>query len=346
MIRKETILEQVINGSYKKFSPPIWLLRQAGRYLEEYRKIRKTTKSFLDFCYDIDKASEVTIQPIKRFNFDAAIIFSDILVIPDACGIDVSFKIGEGPVLEGFYKEKIKNLNFNKEKLNNVYKAIKKVRTSLEEEKTLIGFAGAPWTLSCYIIEGGSSKDFTKVREFSYLYPKEFKELIYKLSDSIAEHLVEQVKNGANIIQIFDSWAGIAASGEEFSKWIIEPTSYIIRKIKNIYPSLPIIGFPRGAGISYLPYIEQTKIDVISIDYSADIKFISQNIDITIQGNLDPMLLKNNIEQALVVTSNILEIMNKKKFIFNLGHGILPETPVENVYKLVDFVKNGGGMGD
>lgn len=319
---------------------PIWLMRQAGRYLEEYRQVRSTTNSFLEFCYNPEKASEVTLQPIRRFDFDASIIFSDILVIPDALGVNVSFQTGEGPVLQKISAKDICNLKYNPNKLQPVYEAIKLVRQELAPEKSLIGFAGSPWTLSTYMVEGGGSKDFHNVKSWAYADPTSFSKLIYILADSIIEHAIAQIEAGVNVFQFFDSWAGTVAAGDEFTKWVIEPTAYIVSKIKGKYPDVPIIGFPRGAGVSYLEYAFKTGVDAISVDYNMPIEWIAEKVDIAIQGNLDPVLLKNNKQQALVQASKILNIMKGRKFIFNLGHGILPETPIENVEALVKLVKN------
>jgi len=333
-----TNLEKVIKG-LSDGKVPIWLMRQAGRYLEEYRQVRSTTSSFLEFCYSPEKAAEVTLQPIRRFDFDAAIIFSDILVIPDALGVDVSFLVGEGPKLGKINASGIDKLEYNQNKLAPVYEAIKMVRAKLVPEKTLIGFAGSPWTLSTYMIEGGGSKDFHNVKAWAYSDEKSFHKLIYILADSVISHALAQIEAGANVFQLFDSWAGTVASGDEFSKWVIEPTAYIVSKIKEKYPSVPIIGFPRGAGVSYVTYANKTGVDAISVDYNMPIEWIADKVDIAIQGNLDPLLLKYNKEAALIQAGKILNIMKGRKFIFNLGHGILPETPIENVRQLVDLVK-------
>lgn len=333
-----TSLEKVIRGLAND-NVPIWLMRQAGRYLEEYRNVRNTTNSFLEFCYTPEKAAEVTLQPIRRFDFNAAIIFSDILVIPDALGVNVSFNQGEGPVLEKITANDLDRLQYNGNKLKPVYEAIKLVRDALPKEKTLIGFAGSPWTLSTYMVEGRGSKDYHIVKSWAYANPETFSKLIYILADSIVEHAIAQIESGANMFQLFDSWAGTLAAGDEFTKWVIEPTAYIISKIKEKYPDVPVIGFPRGAGISYIDYANKTGIDAISIDYSTPLEWAADNINIAIQGNLDPVLLKNNKDMMLKQANKILNIMKGRKFIFNLGHGILPETPVENVKALVDLVK-------
>lgn len=334
---KLTSIEKSIQGLVDTI--PVWLMRQAGRYLEEYRQVRSTTNSFLEFCYNPEKAAEVTLQPIKRFDFDAAIIFSDILVIPDALGVGVSFQVGEGPILEKINASALEKLQYESNKLKPIYEAIKIVRRDLHPEKSLIGFVGAPWTLATYMVEGGGSKDFYNVKSWAYSDSKSFSKLIYILADSIIEHACAQIESGVNVLQIFDSWAGVLAAGDEFTKWSIEPTAYIISKIKEKYPSIPIIGFPRGAGVSYVAYANNTAVDAISVDYNMPIEWIADNVDIAIQGNLDPMLLKNNKHEALLQAKKILNTMRGHKFIFNLGHGILPQTPIENVSSLVKCVK-------
>lgn len=325
---------------FKTNNPPaVWFMRQAGRYLPEYMEVRNTTKDFIDFCYSPEKAAKVTLQPIERFDIDAAIIFSDILVVIDALNIGLSFKENIGPVIEKVDLTTVTKRNFNSGRLNPVYEAIKLTRGRLSNKKSLIGFCGAPWTLSCYLIEGGSSKDFASVREFSYKNPQLFSEIIYFLSDIVVEHALEQIKAGADCFQLFDSWAGVVAN-QEYEKWIIEPAAYIVKKIKAIYPDINIIGFPRASGIMYLDYIKKTGIDAVGVDYNMPLNFIRENTDITIQGNLDPMLLKNDIDKTLIEAEKNLRLMQGKKFIFNLGHGILPKTPVDNVAKLVEFVKS------
>lgn len=320
----------------KDGSVPVWFMRQAGRYLPEYMEVRNTTSNFLEFCYSPNKASEVTIQPINRFDFDSAIIFSDILVIPDALGMDVSFVKNEGPKIIPL--ENINSLKFNQEKLSPVYEAIKITRRNLAQNKDLIGFAGAPWTLATYMIEGGSSRDFLKTKSLAYSDPKYFAQIIEILVDSVAKHLIKQIESGADVLQIFDSWAG-ALTPSEFFKWTIEPTKKIVSLVKSKYPDTPIIGFPRGAGVLYKDYAEITGVDAISFDQHMPCDWIAENIKIPVQGNLDPVLLLSNKDEAVKQTKIILDTFKNKPFIFNLGHGILQHTPVENVEAVVKKVK-------
>lgn len=328
----------------------IWFMRQAGRYLPEYIKIKNETNSFLKMCYTPSLASEITLQPIKRFNFDAAIIFSDILVIPDALGFKVKFLEKIGPKIEyeniDFSSLDIKNLNFKN--LNQVYEAIKITRTKLDPNKPLIGFAGAPWTIACYICEQGSSKDFSKTKSFIYNHQKEFDHLIQTLTQVIILHLSQQIEVGCDIIQLFDSWSGILDE-HDYAKYVIKPTIEIFKAMKHKYPNIPIIWFPRGSAGHYLPYIQQNKdninnfFDCLSVDYGTSLSLIIDNLpeNIIVQGNLDPaVLLSHDFSIIEKKVKFILEMLKNRKMIFNLGHGILPTTPLENVSKLIDLVRN------
>ncbi len=319
---------------------PIWFMRQAGRYLPEYLEVRNTTSSFLEFCYSPEKASEVTLQPIRRFDFDAAIIFSDILVIPDALGMNVKFIKNEGPVLEALKTASdIKKLTFNVEVLNPVYEAISITRGRLTSNKALIGFSGAPWTLATYMIEGGGSKDYLATKTWAYGNPESFSQIIDILVDSISQHLINQVKAGVDVIQIFDSWAGVL-SESQFQKWVIEPTAKIVSIVKAQCPDTPIIGFPKGSGIFYKEYATKTGVNAISFDQNMPCGWIKDNIEIPVQGNLDPVLLLSNKDEAVKQAKYILDTFKGRPFIFNLGHGILQHTPIENVEAVVNFVKN------
>lgn len=320
-------------------TPPIWFMRQAGRYLPEYRKLRATTSNFLEFCYHPDKASEATLQPLKRFDLDAAIIFSDILVVPDALGCQVAFKKNEGPVLE--VVEKLSDLSWNQEHLSPVYDAIEKTRENLAPEKTLIGFAGAPWTLACYMIEGKTSKDFQQVRLWSYQHEEEFLALIDLLASSISAHLIAQIKAGADVVKIFDSWAGVLTQ-DQFVAYSLSPVKKIIAAVRREYPEVPIILFPRGAGQKY-QYLNEIKDPYLGIafDQFSDVQWMSEAMNHPIQGNLDPIMLATNIEKTLDNAASLMECCKARPFIFNLGHGMLPFTPIEHVERLVSFVKEG-----
>lgn len=328
----------------EKFStPPIWIMRQAGRYLPEYRKLRSHAKNFLDFCYNPEAACEATLQPIRRFDFDAAIIFSDILTIPDAMGIDVQFVKNEGPKLEKISKiSEIKNRDATSvaQKLAKVYEAIALTKSKLGADKDLIGFAGAPFTLACYIIEGGGSKNFEETRRAAIGDKEFFAELIEILTEFVVEHLSQQINAGATVVQLFDSWAGILPP-HQLQKWVINPAQKIVAKLKEKHPQVPVIAFPRAIGINYENFVHQVKPHGIALDQNVELNFAKERLSgAVLQGNLDNFLLafgsRNDIEKE---TRKILETFTGVPFVFNLGHGILPETPIENVEFLLKLVR-------
>ncbi len=322
---------------------PIWLMRQAGRYLPEYRDVRAQAGDFLNLCYTSDLACEVTMQPIRRFDFDAAIIFSDILVVPHALGQRVGFVQGEGPKLDPI--QSIARLNdFNQDDflshLSPVFEALDKTRTALPNDKSLIGFSGAPWTLACYMINGQGSRDYANVRHFAMSNKEEFKKIIQLLIDSISIYLVEKIKAGADTLQIFDSWAGVLST-DEFYDYCVLPTKQIIQNIKKIYPNVPIIGFPRGVGFNYQTYISETGINGVSCDQSVPLEMMKNfQSHVCVQGNLDNMLLRQGGQAMIDQAEKICQALSEKPFIFNLGHGVIKETNPDDVAKLVSHVKN------
>ena len=336
---------EVLNKKTKEIkNPPIWIMRQAGRYLPEYRKVRSEINNFLDLCYDPKMACEVTMQPIRRFDFDAAIIFSDILVIPHALGSDVKFLGGVGPKLsqtlsvDDLRSLKVKNLESF---LKPVFDAVSLTRSKLDKSKSLIGFAGCPWTLACYMVEGGGSKNFNLVRQKAIEDEVFFSQLIDILTDAIIEYLSLKIEAGADIIKLFDSWAGLLPP-KELKKWVFDPTKKIVDEIKKRYPKIPIICFPKGIGSNYLEFIKYINCDSIAIDQNLPRDWAVENLqnNVIIQGNLDNFLLafgkKEDIENEV---KDILQKFNKVPLIFNLGHGILPQTPVENVEMLVELIR-------
>ncbi|MEI6730817.1 MAG: uroporphyrinogen decarboxylase, partial [Pseudomonadota bacterium] len=326
-------------GHEKLKRPPFWFMRQAGRYLPEYRKIRSDVGGFLNLCYNPELAAEVTLQPIKRFDMDAAIIFSDILVIPHAMGMNLSFEVGEGPKLTPIRNlQAAKELKFNHKHLLPVTEAIKIVRVNLDSKKSLIGFCGSPWTVACYMVEGGSSRDYEFVRNFALQEEKAFALIIDKIVKASVYYLSMQVKAGADIVQIFDSWAGVL-SENEYRKWVIEPTKEIVTLFKSIHNQTPIIGFPRGSGMKYEIYAKETGVDVVGIDVQTPMNLAKERIAKPLQGNLCPILLANDKNAAIAETKRILDIMKGKPFIFNLGHGILQHTPIENVEAVCKVIK-------
>jgi len=322
---------------------PFWFMRQAGRYLPEYREIRSQTKNFLDMCYTPEKAVEVTLQPIRRFGMSAAIIFSDILVIPDALGVDVRFEEKKGPLLVPVQtNDDLERLAFKIEKLEPVYEALRLTKKALPKETTLIGFAGSPWTLACYTVQGKADRDFQQVRSVALRQRDFFVKLIDLLTDSVIKHVLQQIKAGAEVIQLFDSWSGVL-SEQEFSEWSIEPTKKIVSAIKAQHPEVPVIGFPRMSGSKAKTYARQTGIDAISVDASMSLEWIKNELQpvCMVQGNLDSLALAENKEVMLAQAKKIISTLGDKPFVFNLGHGILPHTPIEHVQALCDLLKNG-----
>jgi uroporphyrinogen decarboxylase len=325
-------------------SPPLWLMRQAGRYLPEYREVRANVGSFLELCGTPELAAEVTLQPLRRFDLDAAIIFSDILIVPYALGQQVEFVKGEGPKLDPVTDGKAIAALDRKDTekvFAPVYEALRRVRAELPAEKALIGFCGAPWTVATYMVAGGGSKDQAEARALAYSDPQAFAALIDLLVDVSAEYLIEQVKAGAQVLQIFDSWSGSLAE-DEFARWSIQATKNLVAKVKEQAPDVPVIGFPKGAGPSAIPYARRTGIDAIGCDTSLPVRFIADNLQnlMPVQGNLDPVLLMAGGEHLDRRVKQILEVLGDRPFVFNLGHGILPETPPENVSRLVSLVRN------
>lgn len=321
---------------------PIWLMRQAGRYMPEYLKVRSSVSNFLELCYDSKKAAEITLQPINKFGFDAAIIFSDILVLPHALGWDVAFYQGEGPILKKFESEKdllLINENFSS-KINHIYDTVSKVKASLPKDVALIGFAGSPWTVASYMLEGKGKQDFSVSKSFLYNQSTVAKKLIDIISEKTIEYLSGQIEAGADVIQLFDSWSGVL-NGSQYDDFVINPTIKIVSKLKEKYPSIPIIGFPKGSGYNYEKYISLTGIDGVGVDQFTPVSEMKKwQKKLVVQGNLDPIVLLGNKENIKNSVDHILSNIDHKNFIFNLGHGILPTTPVENVEYLVNYVRN------
>jgi uroporphyrinogen decarboxylase len=342
MHTKDKLFFRALEGE-KLIRPPFWLMRQAGRYLPEYRELRKKSKNFLNFCYSPDLAVEATLQPLRRYNFDAAILFSDILVVPDALGQKVEFREGEGPVLEPVRSVdslKVLSLDGFHEHLEPVYKTVRRLSSEIPEQTTLIGFAGAPWTVATYMVEGKGSKDYSRARTWAYADPEGFNKLINLLIEATSTYLINQVENGAEVIQLFDTWAGIL-SESQFQRWVIRPTAEIVNKLKTAYPDVPVIGFPRGAGVLYQNFVKETGVDAISIDNSVPISWAAKNLQplCTVQGNLDNMALIAGGSSMETEILAMLDGFSKGSYIFNLGHGILPETPPENVERMAALIQ-------
>jgi len=328
-------------------SPPIWLMRQAGRYLSEYREIRAKAGSFLDLCYTPELAAEVTLQPIRRFGFDAAILFSDILVVPHGLGQKVWFVENEGPKLAPI-RTAAELGRLDPEgmlgRLAPVYRTVEILSASLPPDTTLIGFAGAPWTVACYMVEGSGSRDFATVRSLSYRDPDMFADLIDILVESTARHLCAQIDAGAEVVQIFDSWAGVLPEAG-FHRWIVEPTTRLVSLIRESHPNTPIIGFPRGAGLLYGDYAVQTGVDAVSLDTTVPAGWAASELQskMPVQGNLDPVALLTGGDGLAGGVDSLLEALGSGPFIFNLGHGIIKETPPDHVAALVARVRGEAG---
>ena len=323
--------------------PPIWLMRQAGRYLPEYRALREKAGDFLTLCFTPDLAAEVTLQPVRRFGFDAAILFSDILVIPHALGQSVRFAAGEGPQLDPIADRQALvrlSLELDHGVLAPVYETIRRVKASLAPDVALLGFCGAPWTVASYMIAGHGTPDQQPARMFAYGDPEAFAGLMEKLVDASAAYLVRQLQAGVDAVQIFDTWAGVLPA-EEFARWCIGPAQRIVAKVRSQVPEAKVIGFPRGAGAGLLRYVEEVPVDAVGLDWMADPAFVRDQIQwrVPVQGNLDPLALLAGGSALDRGVDNILAAFSERPFIFNLGHGILPQTPIAHVEQMIARVR-------
>ncbi len=326
--------------------PPFWLMRQAGRYLPEYRATRSEAGDFLSLCYSPDLAVEVTLQPIRRYGMDAAILFSDILVVPDALGQPLAYKEGEGPVLEPVRNAAdLARLDGGRlhEHLAPVYETVKGLARELPDDVALIGFAGAPWTVATYMVEGRGSKDFATIKEWAYRDPDGFAKLIDLLTEVTGEYLSAQVDAGAEVLQIFDTWAG-ALPEPAFRRWCVEPVAKIVKMLKERHPGLPVIAFPRGAGASYAKFAGATGVDAVSLDTSVPIDWAAEVLQpqTAVQGNLDPLIVVAGGETMETEARRILDALGHGPFVFNLGHGLVPQTPPEHVGELAQIIREWG----
>ncbi len=324
--------------------PPIWIMRQAGRYLPEYREVRANTKNFLELCYTPELATEVTLQPLRRFDLDAAILFSDILVIPDALGQSVRFEQGEGPVLEALSPNSVAQLRPEGalEHLAPVLETVRRLRAALAPEKTLIGFCGSPWTVATYMIGGRGSPDQALARIFALEHPKAFAALMDILIATSIDYLVAQFEAGADAVQLFESWA-LNLDDIAFADRVIEPNRRIVAGVRARVPNAPIIGFPRGAAGNLAKYAALTGVNVLGLDYATPLDFAAKHLPATlpVQGNLDPLRLVAGGSQLDERIDQIIAAFADRPHIFNLGHGIVPQTPIAHVARLVERVKNG-----
>ncbi|CAH2398427.1 uroporphyrinogen decarboxylase [Mesorhizobium escarrei] len=321
--------------------PPLWMMRQAGRYLPEYRETRRRAGSFLDLCYNPDLAVEVTLQPIERFGFDASILFSDILVVPHALGRDVRFEEGRGPLLTPISATEIAALDGETFHVNldPVYETVRRLRTKLPDETTLIGFCGAPWTVATYMIAGHGTSDQAPARLFAYREPAAFLQLLNVLADHSAAYLIRQIEAGADVVQIFDSWSGVLDE-VSFEAFCVRPVAEIVRQVRAVHPDIPIIGFPKGAGAHYRSYRQKTGVTGLGLDWTVPLTTAKElQRDGAVQGNLDPLRLVAGGKALSDGVDTILKALGDRPLVFNLGHGITPETPIAHVEAMVKLVR-------
>jgi uroporphyrinogen decarboxylase len=334
---------EVLSGRQQPV-PPLWMMRQAGRYLPEYRDVRAKAGGFLDLCFTPELAAEVTLQPIRRFAFDAAIIFSDILVIPYALGRDVRFEAGEGPRLDPLdTPDKVGTLTSTADftKLEPVFEALRRVRRELDPKVALIGFCGAPWTVATYMVAGQGTPDQAPARMMAYRHPDAFAEIIDTIVGNSIHYLLGQLAAGADVLQIFDTWAGVLPP-REFQRWSVEPTRRIVDGVRRRVPNAKIIGFPRGAGALLPGYVEATGVDAVSIDWTAEPSMIRERVQsrVAVQGNVDPLALIAGGDALDRSIDDVLANFAGGRLIFNLGHGIQPETPIAHVEQMVKRVRS------
>lgn len=334
----------VLQGEVRS-PPPLWLMRQAGRYLPEYRDLRARARSFLDFCLTPALAVEASLQPIRRFGFDAAILFSDILVVPHALGQAVHFEEGQGPLLERVQDAAaLARLSFSSGRLEPVYETVAELRASLPQHVALIGFAGGPWTVAAYMVEGGSSHEFAAVKSWAYRDPDGFARLLDLLVEATSIHLIRQIEAGAQVVQLFESWAG-ALPADGIEAWGLEPARRTIAAVKAAHPDIPVILFPRGAGTSYPVWAGACGAECIGLDTGVSPDWAATELSNlrALQGNLDPVALLTGGPALERAATRILDRLGSRPFVFNLGHGVLPQTPPENVAELVAIVRRDRG---
>ena len=330
----------VLNGG-NAGTLPIWLMRQAGRYLPEYRALRADKGGFLDLVYDSDAAAEVTLQPIRRFGFDGAILFSDILIVPHALGQDLAFEAGEGPRLSPPLTDAVLGaMERAPERLEAIYRTVEKVKAALPSETTFLGFAGSPWTVSTYMVAGRGSKEQAEARRFAYRDSQAFAEIIEAVADMTVEYLSGQVRSGVEAVQLFDSWSG-SLSPAQFEQWVIAPNARIVSAFKSRHPDVPVIGFPKGAGGKLGAYARETGVDAIGVDETVDPRWATRELPagMPAQGNLDPLALIAGGPALESAVCTIISAFEDRPHVFNLGHGILPDTPIAHVEELLRLVR-------
>lgn len=330
----------VLNGE-RRDPPPLWLMRQAGRYLSEYRELRQVKGSFLELVYDSDAAAEVTLQPLKRFDLDAAILFSDILIVPFAIGQNLSFVSGEGPRLTPpLINAELDSLTPFLARLEPIYETVRKIKAQLGSQTTLIGFSGSPWTVATYMVEGQGSREQSETRRLAYADPQRFAGIVERIEQVTFGYLSGQIEAGAEAVQLFDSWSGSLAPSE-FERWVIAPTARLVERLADEHPGVPVIGFPKGAGGKLAAYARETRVTAVGVDETVDPAWADRELPagLPVQGNLDPLALLAGGEALESATRGILDAFASRPHIFNLGHGILQDTPVAHVEQLVALVK-------
>jgi uroporphyrinogen decarboxylase len=329
-------------GGERRIPAPMWLMRQAGRYLPEYRQLRQDKGSFIDLVYDSDTATEVTLQPLERFpRFDAAILFSDILIVPFALGQNLTFVAGEGPRLTPpLTAGKLDQLKEYPARLEPIYETVRKVRARLSPDKALIGFAGAPWTVATYMVAGQGSREQAEARRLAYGDPQAFAAIVERIEEVTFGYLCGQIEAGVDAVQLFDSWAGSLAPAE-FERWVIAPTARLVAKLRSRFPDVPIIGFPKGAGGKLAAYARETGVSAVGLDETVDPVWANRELppEVPVQGNLDPLALLAGGDVLRSSVARILDAFAARPHIFNLGHGILQDTPIAHVEELMVLVK-------
>jgi uroporphyrinogen decarboxylase len=335
-------LLDVLAGRRRK-TPPIWMMRQAGRYLPEYRAVREKAGGFLDLCFNPELAAEVTLQPVRRFGFDAAILFSDILVVPLALGRKVWFEEGEGPRLEPLADAAALNAlrsEVDEKVLVPIYETVRRVKAALAPQTALIGFCGAPWTVATYMVAGRGTPDQAPAKELAAREPQAFQHIIDCLVEAAAGYLAHQLEAGADVVQIFDTWAG-ALPPQDFERWCVQPTQRLVGKLREKKPGAKVLGFPRGAGRNIPHYVEATGVDAVSLGNEIDRDFAREEIQsrVPVQGNVDPLALLEGGAALDREVDDVLEKLGAGPLIFNLGHGILPQTPIAHVERMLKRVR-------
>jgi uroporphyrinogen decarboxylase len=334
------LLLDTLNGSVGD-RRPVWLMRQAGRYLPEYRALRAEKGGFLALVNDPDAAAEITLQPIRRFGFDGAILFADILIVPHAMGQSLDFLAGEGPRLSPRLLDRaLATLEAVPARLDPIYRTVRRVRGGLGSERTLLGFAGSPWTVATYMVAGEGSRDQHQTRALAYRDPAAFETIIAAIVEVTVEYLAGQIAAGAEAVQLFDSWSGSLAP-REFERWVIAPTARIVAALADRCPTVPVIGFPKGAGAKLAAYARETGVTAIGLDETVDPRWAHKALPagLPVQGNLDPLLVEAGGPELEIQARGILSALAERPHVFNLGHGIGQHTPVAHVYRLVEAVR-------